>query len=367
MTLRGVASWIALVLGAVAVVASALSLVRGKKWWIRIWDFPRVQLFVAAAASLALWSVGSGLTFVPDLALQGALGAVLLLQGAAIWRYTRLAPREVQRSERDEPARRIALLESNVLQTNRDADRLIGVVHAADADVMVFVETDAWWQERLDAAFGRSHPHGPRCALPNTYGMLLYSRLPIDEARIDFLLQDDIPSMQARVRLKSGDRVWLNCVHPRPPAPGESDESLARDAELLTVGKRVRGAKLPVIVLGDLNDVAWSRTTRLFQKTSRLLDPRKGRGFYSTFHAQYPGLRWPLDHVFFSDRFRLVAMERLDYVGSDHFPVCVVLSLEPDAAAEQEAPKADADDLHEAHETVAEARQQLPDAGHGSR
>ncbi|MGZ8457708.1 MAG: hypothetical protein ACXWZ4_14000, partial [Gemmatirosa sp.] len=131
MTLRGVASWIALVLGAVAVVASALSLVRGRKWWIRIWDFPRVQLFVAAAASLALWSVGSGLTFVPDLALQGALGAVLLLQGAAIWRYTRLAPREVQRSERDEPARRIALLESNVLQTNRDADRLIGVVHAA--------------------------------------------------------------------------------------------------------------------------------------------------------------------------------------------------------------------------------------------
>ncbi len=366
MTLRSVASWIALVLGAVAVVASALSLVRAKQWWIRMWDFPRVQLFVVAAGALALWSGTGGIDAVPDLAVQGTLGVVLLMQGAAIWRYTRLAPREVQRSAREDPARRIALLESNVLQTNHDADRLIAVTRAANADVMVFVETDAWWQERLDAAFGASHPHGPRCPLPNTYGMLLYSRLPLEDARIDFLLQDDIPSMQARVRLRSGDRVWLNCVHPRPPAPGESDESLARDAELLVVGERVRDAALPVVVLGDLNDVAWSHTTRLFQKTSRLLDPRKGRGFFSTFHARYPGLRWPLDHVFFSDHFRLVSMDRLGYVGSDHFPVCVVLSLETDAVVEQEAPEADADDRREARETVAEARAELPAEGHGS-
>jgi endonuclease/exonuclease/phosphatase (EEP) superfamily protein YafD len=362
----GVMQWVAVGLGAVAVIATALSLARAKAWWIRIWDFPRVQLFVAAAAALAMWTGADALEGAADLAVHGALGGVLALQGAAIWRYTRLAPREVQRSERQEPERRIALLESNVLQTNRDADRLIAVARAADADVMVFVETDAWWQERLDAAFGASHPHGPRCALPNTYGMLLYSRLPLEDARVDFLLQEDIPSMQARVRLRSGDRVWLNCVHPRPPAPGESDESLARDAELLVVGERVSDASLPVIVLGDLNDVAWSHTTRLFQKTSRLLDPRKGRGFYSTFHARYPGLRWPLDHVFFSDHFRLVSMDRLGYVGSDHFPVCVVLSLEPDAVAEQEAPEADAADRQEAHETVAEASTEVPTEGHGS-
>jgi endonuclease/exonuclease/phosphatase family metal-dependent hydrolase len=111
-----------------------------------------------------------------------------------------------------------------------------------------------------------------------------------------------------------------------------------------------------VVVFGDLNDVAWSHTTRLFQKTSRLLDPRKGRGFFSTFHARWPGLRWPLDHVFFSDHFRLVTMRRLEYVGSDHFPVHLVLSLEPDAVAEQEAPEADDDDMAEAQETVLEAR-----------
>jgi hypothetical protein len=122
-----------------------------------------------------------------------------------------------------------------------------------------------------------------------------------------------------------------------------------------------------VVVCGDLNDVAWSRTTRLFQKVSGLLDPRKGRGFFSTFHARWPGLRWPLDHVFHSDSFRLIAMRRLPYVGSDHFPVNAVLSYEPQAEAEQEAPAADAEDLHEARETVARgheaARGTAPAAG----
>ena len=356
MSLDGVLAGVALGLGAVAVVATALSLVRAKYWWVRVWDFPRVQLFAAALASLGLWAATGGVEFLPDVAAHGALGGVLLVQGAAIWRYTRLAPREVQHARHPDPARALSLVEANVLQTNRQSDRLIGVVRAADADVMLFVETDRWWQERLDAAFAASHPHALRCALDNTYGMLLYSRLPLEDARVEFLLKPDIPSMQATVRLRGGEAVWLNGVHPRPPAPGESDESLERDAELLLVGKRVRDAKRPVIVCGDLNDVAWSRTTRLFQKTSRLLDPRKGRGFYSTFHARYPGLRWPLDHVFFSDRFRLVRMARLGYVGSDHFPVHLVVDLEPEAAAEQEAPAADGADLQEAHETVAEAR-----------
>ena len=72
------------------------------------------------------------------------------------------------------------ILFSNVLQTNRDADRLLAVVRAADADLMLFVETDDWWRERLDA-LGDTHPTAVRVPLPNTYGMLLYARLPLED------------------------------------------------------------------------------------------------------------------------------------------------------------------------------------------
>lgn len=55
-------------------------------------------------------------------------------------------------------------------------------------------------------------------------------------------------------------------VHPRPPAPSESVTSTEKDQELLLIAKRVRALQKPVIVAGDLNDVAWSYTTELFQK-----------------------------------------------------------------------------------------------------
>ena len=357
--------WSAIAAGAVAVTATVLSRVRVRAWWVRIWDFPRVQVASLAAAALGALALAHPLPGGPGAhALTGAVALALAYQAGLIWRYTRFAPREVQRSRAPDPARTLALVEANVLQTNRDADRLIAVARGAGGDVLLFVETDEWWRERLDAAFGRSHPHALRCALPNTYGMLLYSRLPLERTSVDFLVQDDIPSMQADVCLPGGRRVWLNAVHPRPPAPGESDDSLPRDAELLVVGARVRDRqetdpRTPVVVFGDLNDVAWSHSTRLFQKTSGLLDPRKGRGFFSTFHARYPGLRWPLDHVFFSAHFRLVDMRRLGYTGSDHFPVHLTVCLEPEAVAEQAAPAADRDALAEARDTVLEASREL--------
>ena len=354
--LEGVAVGASATAGTVAITATVLSLLRAKAWWVRIWDFPRVQVALLGLAALAGWLLSAGYDRPSELAFALALGAAVLLQAAFIWRYTRLAPREVERSRRDDCAAQLSLVMCNVLQTNRDSERLLGVVQERDPDVVLCVETDEWWRERLDV-LAEARPHVLRCPLPNTYGMLLYSRLPLEDPQVDFLIEDDIPSMQARLVLRNGTRVWLNCVHPRPPAPGEADESLTRDAELLLVGKRVRGSPLPVIVCGDLNDVAWSRSTRLFQKVSRLLDPRKGRGFFATFHARWPGLRWPLDHVFFSDDFRLVEMQCLPYSGSDHFPVYMALSHEPAAAVEQEAPAADAEDLEEAVETVEEARE----------
>ena len=363
---RRVTEAIAITLGASAIVTTGLSLLHSKVWWIRIWDFPRLQVAAIGIAALALWiATGPWKEGVSTIFTAGLTLAVAY-QAGMIWRYTRLAPREVQRAKHPAPDRGLSLVVSNVLQTNREADRLLDVLRGADADVILCVETDDWWRTRLDA-FRSTHPHTLQCALPNTYGMLLYSRFPLDDPTIEFLVERDVPSMQARVLLPSGIRVWLNCVHPRPPAPGEDSESTERDAELILVGKRVADSRDPVIVCGDLNDVAWSRTTRLFQKISRLVDPRKGRGFVSTFHAKYPPLRYPLDHVFHSPDFRLIVMRRLSNVGSDHFPVHVALSYEPAAAAEQDAPTPTTEDKREAQETAEEGLQRGTDAGSSRR
>lgn len=342
---------LALILGGSTILATLLSLLRAKAWWIRIWDFPRLQLLVLAAVSLALWTAGTPWSSWPHLVLTVALVAVLLYQAALVWRYTPLAPREVLDSRSNDLDRQISLVVSNVLQTNRSFDRVLAAIREADPDVVLCAEVDEEWMARLDV-LAASHRYRLSCPLPNTYGMALYSRLELSDGLIDFLGAPQHPSMQAKVSLRNGAKVWLNCVHPPPPVPGESNESTERDSALLQIGRRVAKATGPVIVCGDLNDVAWSHTTRLFQKISGLLEPRKGRGFVSTFHARYPGFRVPIDHIFHSKHFRLVSMRRLGYVGSDHFPVHCVLSYEPQAVAEQDAPKPDEADRREAKETI---------------
>jgi endonuclease/exonuclease/phosphatase (EEP) superfamily protein YafD len=193
--------------------------------------------------------------------------------------------------------------------------------------------------------------------------MLLYSRLPLSEERVRFRVEQGVPSFTALVELRTGDLFELHCIHPRPPHVGVDTEN--RDAELVLVAKEVQDVPRAVIVTGDLNDVAWSHTTRLFLRISGLLDPRVGRMFCNTFHARHPLFRWPLDHVFHSRAFRFADLRRLPKTDSDHFPVLVELSYEPEVKKEQERPRPTTIDVEEAQEKI-EVATEKKSAGPGA-
>ncbi|MFD1466864.1 endonuclease/exonuclease/phosphatase family protein [Hymenobacter caeli] len=330
------AQWLAWLLGAIALLATLLPLLRQRAWWVRIFDFPRLQIVAVLALGLL------GALALPPLPgpWQGlwlwALGAAVLYQGYRVWPYTPLHRKQVADAARPagDGAHHFSLLVSNVLMYNRDAARLLGHIRLRQPDVVLAVETDAWWLAQLQSV-AQTHPHTYHAPLPNTYGMLVFSRLPLRQAEIRYLLEADVPSFHGQVVLPNGVPVTLHFLHPRPPAPGEAKSSVRRDAELLVVGREIAHHNGPTIVAGDLNDVAWSYTSELFRRLSRLLDPRIGRGLLPTFHANSRLWRWPLDHVFHSAHFRLQHLERLTYMGSDHFPIYIRLSYEPEGWHEQ--------------------------------
>ena len=306
---------------ALLIAATLLPLTHMRQWWVRGLDFPRLQI----AAALSLWLVAFALQrggadpLSPIWAL--AIAACLAWQLHWIWPYSEMHAQEVMPatpSER-EAHPHLRVITSNVLMENHDADALKDRVRRESPDVLVTLESNGWWQEQLDEL--EDYPHRIACPLENRYGMHVYSRLPLHSPTIDYLVEDDIPSMAAFVELPDGTRVRFHVIHPTPPAPGENPRSTERDVELLMLAHRLEDCDDATIVTGDLNDVAWSATTQLFRRRSGLLDPRVGRGMFNTFHAWHWYFRWPLDHMFVSEHFRVLEVRRLEPIGSDHFPV----------------------------------------------
>lgn len=341
------------------VTISFLHLIRLDYWWIRIWDFPHLQLAVLTAIGFAAWLCFDRSLQWPFVLIPLSLVVTLGYQSWLMFPYTPLHrlqvnPLPTSSREPESDANTIRLLTANVYMENTHTPDVLHLINQYQPDVLLLLETNETWRQAM-TPIEATYPHRVLCPLENTYGMLLYSRFPILDHEIRFLVQDDIPSIYARIKLRSGQMVHFYGVHPMPPSPTEHYRSTERDAELLLVGREARQLTGPIIVAGDLNDVAWSHTTRLFQRISGLLDPRIGRGLFSTFHAHYFFLRWPLDHVFMSHHFQLETLQRLPNCGSDHFPILISISCRPDLARTADIPEPEGDDLSEVREIIDEA------------
>lgn len=305
------------------VLLTFIPVLRSPYWWVRVWDFPRIQLLVIGLL-LALLARFSGLPVSWRNGLISGNLVCALYQAMWVYPYTFLARKQVKDARVGDTGQRIKVLVSNVLTPNCHAEKLIALVNREQPDIVVAVETDLWWQKQL-AGLETDYPWVVRCPQDNLYGMHVYSRIRVRQPEIQYLVDAAIPSVHLLLEIEEGVEIALHCWHPMPPSPTENDRSTERDAELVMVGKSVANSSVPVIVTGDMNDVAWSRTTRLFLKLSGLMDPRRGRGMYATFHAHFPLLRWPLDHVFHSRHFLLGKLQRLSDIGSDHYPFLVEL------------------------------------------
>lgn len=335
---------------ALLVIATALPFLPLAHGLVRVGDFPRQQIMFLALATL-LVSVAFGDDRTAFLVCQILLAAAALTQAACIAPYTMLWRRETA-DHTGEPGAAFRLIASNVKMGNRRYADFVRTIGREKADFLILMEVDEGWMQGL-APLLDEFDHVIALPQPNAYGMALASRHPLSDVSTACLLTEGVPSIVATVELSQAQRFRLYCIHPEPPVPHRGSEG--RDGETALVALAAREETLPVLVSGDLNDVAWSGTTRRFRRISRLLDPRIGRAVFSTFDARYPFIRWPLDHLFHSAEFRLKDMRRLDSCGSDHFPVLFDMVLCETERAESRPEHADGDDIERAEDLVEQA------------
>lgn len=319
--------WMLRLVAVALVIATLLPMLRTDKWWVRILDFPRFQVglvtaFVAAALTIVNWPLNW-----LDGTVAASAALACLWQLSWIWRYIPGTPREAPDTSGSslEEASALSLMTSNVHRHNRDVVSLVRITRDADPDVLLAVETDEWWCARLGERLDARYRYKLAEPLSNGYGMVLFSRLELVDPEVRYLVDDSIPSIRTGIRLRSGAVIDVYGMHPMPPAPAQ--DSAERDTELHVVGKEISRRSRPAIVLGDLNDVAWSRTTSRFLHVGGLKDPRRGRGFFNTYPARMPGLRYPLDYIFHTTHFAVADMRVLPGYRSDHLPLIVRLVL----------------------------------------
>ncbi|MDC7993577.1 endonuclease/exonuclease/phosphatase family protein [Altibacter sp. HG106] len=338
--------------GGLAIVLTLFRFIALDYWWVRMFDFPHVQLTVLVGVALATYFIRFDRTWKKDYLFVLMLLACFIYQVVRIIPFTPLAAYEVLDTTEDDANQQLSIYSANVLQKNKKRAQLLQELQTTDADVLLFMETNTAWQQEITAVLPESYQYRVEYPLDNTYGILMYSKKELISPEVKFMIDDSIPSIHTRLRLDNNEIVQLYAIHPTPPMPMHNPMSTDRDQEMMLTATLARQSDLPVIVLGDFNDVAWSQTTRLFQRVSELLDPRKGRGLFNTYNADNPILRWPLDHLFVSKEFRVVAIERGKDIHSDHFPIYAKLSLEPKGAAEQAPKPPNQQDLKDAKEQI---------------
>jgi endonuclease/exonuclease/phosphatase (EEP) superfamily protein YafD len=335
-------------LGIFCVISTALPFIRAPYWWIRIFDFPRVQVAALCLISLILIFIYKGDNNQTTLVLGVLVTASLVYQLTRIIVYTKLYPVQAKASKKKEGDSVFGVIVANIRMYNKKSAAVLDQINKYDPDIVLLTEPNKRWVDDLKEIESR-YPYIIPYPLENTYGMVLYSKLELKNPVVNFLVDKEIPSFFATVVLRSGEKFDLHAVHPKPPQPGT--ESYERDTEILLIGKTIRERDTPAIVIGDLNDVSWSTTTKRFQKYSRLGDPRQGRSLFNTYNAHVPLFRFPLDHIFYSDSFGLVDIEKLGHNGSDHFPMFIRLSFEPEKDNVDELPDVDAKDKEVISET----------------
>ncbi len=329
-------------------------------WWVRLFDFPRLQiaaLVTLPLVSLCIWAWTAGWSWEHGLLLPVTIGI-------GLWQLSHVAPylpvwgKELPSVSAGELADHSVSV-VNLKFENEQRQQVLAQLKSIDSDLLLLIEINEAWNEAL-APLADRYPHRVGVVREEGLGIMLFSKLPLSDPEVKHLVSKKRASIFARLRWHDGREVRFVGLHPTPPglwdeSQDERHDSRIRDAELLIVAKEAKESPDDDwLITGDFNDVAWSHTTRMFQRISGLKDPRVGRGLYNTYHAESRLFQFPIDQVFLSPTASIVDLDRFHPTGSDHFAITTTIAWDGTQPAN---PDPEGNDMEQADEMVAEGQE----------
>ena len=216
----------------------------------------------------------------------------------------------------------VKLLVSNVDVANHQHKRLLQRIAEQDPDVVGLVEVNSRWLHRLKA-LRAAYPYHFEVPDEHYVGLALYSRLPLEHARVLQLSVSSTPAVAATLKTATGDLEFI-LAHPISPLNAEFIQR--RNEQVFALAQYVAAAKRPTVLAGDLNLTIWNRGYRPLAETGGLHNAREGHGVEPTWPSIGP-LGVPIDHILATRDVRLSNFRVLGDIGSDHLPIAAEISL----------------------------------------
>ncbi len=309
------------VMAILAFLVTLVSLWPTDYWLVRTVDLVREPLAYLAVLFGLLALVINGKGHWVAVAL---FGLTALVNTWRIWPYSVLAGEEIETIAANEAqmAQCFTALSVNVKVKNAEFAEVAAQIEEVSPDLLLLMETDQNWIDELQGTLA-DYPYTLTEPQPHAFGMVFASRLPVADARMVENTHRDTPTLYATIDLPNGENFEFIGLHPKPPLPDWNTEE--RDRNIVRAGTRTPGNNPDSLVMGDFNDVPWSRTTTHFREEGNWRDPRIGRGTYPTFPANLAALGWPLDQIMLRGSLDLRDFTIMPDNGSDHRAVRATL------------------------------------------
>lgn len=292
-----------------------ISLIPSDAWFIRTIDLVREPLtYFAAFLLIVALFLGSRWRW----ATVAVLALTIGLNVWRLWPYSALAPTQIALAEApraEGEAGCFSAMSVNVKVENKDYGAVIDQVQRYDPDLLFLMETDQAWVDALQPVLStythvQSHPQ------PKAFGLIFATRLPVLKSNVVENTYRDTPTLYATVQPEGSAPIEFIGLHPKPPLPEWNTEM--RDENIVNAGTQTPDRLPHAFVMGDFNDVPWSRTTTEFREAGDWRDPRIGRGTFATFPADLLLLGWPLDQIMVKGGLQVTSFEILPDNSSDH-------------------------------------------------
>ena len=215
------------------------------------------------------------------------------------------------------------MLHFNLLWLNPKKQLVINRIMEIDPQLISISEASTTWDPFLDRLDSR-WPHTAHC--PEWHvrgGVKIYSKWKIDPT--DEYCGSYGSFQKSDVILDDGSRITIGSVHPRWPWPASGPRQID---ELVPVLQKLGPDAL---IAGDFNATTWSWSTQRFAAAGGLglVNGVGGTWMFGALPA--PIVRtigFPIDNVMSKGRVRILSVETLESMGSDHLPLLIDFQIE---------------------------------------